>query len=130
MGDDIRSRTLYYLIHATKHIRRAMIMKAVMVASSTPGLLGFGGARRHRQSPLFQDDIDRLPQQLLTMFAGQTLTFEDIIARSIEQTGVCTETNYRACLKQLESHKRVTVTRITSKRSGLSKEDRVSFPGP
>ncbi len=47
MGDDGRATTLYYLIHATKHIKGVTLMKSAMTTSATPGELGYTGERHH-----------------------------------------------------------------------------------
>lgn len=128
MGDDSRDRTLYYLVHATKHLRGAMLMKDVMVASGTPGQLGYGGEERHWLLPLFDFHANELPSYLMKRLVGQTLGFEDVIATTIEETGTCREPDYRACLKELEKQRLITVERVTSKTSrGLGGQDRITF---
>lgn len=91
MGDDDCARTLYYLVHATKHIKGANVMKRAMVASGSRGELGYSGQMRHRMSPLFNLDTKNLPDYLLQRFGGQTVTFSSIIAQTIEETGTCLE---------------------------------------
>ncbi len=130
MGDDERAGTLYYLIHATKHIKGAKVMKSAMVGSATPGELGYDG-ERHHLTPLFDLSVSNLPYYLLREFAGQTASFDDVVARTIEETGTCQDPQYRHCLKQMEKDGKVTVERITStpSRGGLSKDDRITFQG-
>jgi three-Cys-motif partner protein len=129
MGDDARDRTLYYLMHATKHIKGVRIMKDVMVASSSPGHLGYAGEARHQMVPLFDFCASDLPFLLQRRFAGQTLSFNQVLERSIEDTGTCREPEYRACLKELERARRIKVERVTSKTTrGLGGEDRIAFP--
>jgi three-Cys-motif partner protein len=127
MGDDDRATTLYYLIHATKHIKGATLMKHAMTVSATPGELGYTGGRHHL-TPLFDLDVSNLAGYLLRTFAGRTLSFDDIVAQTIEETGTCRETHYNQCLKQLEKMGRVTVRRVSTVR-GLSGLDEVTFPG-
>lgn len=127
MGDDARAMTLYYLIHATKHIKGATLMKSAMAASATPGELGYAGGRHHL-TPLFDLDVSNLGGYLLHTFAGQTVSFDDIVARTIEETGTCRETHYNKCLKKLEKEGHVTVRRVSTIR-GLSGRDEVTFPG-
>jgi three-Cys-motif partner protein len=128
MGDDTRDRTLYYLVHATKHLRGALVMKDVMVASGSPGELGYAGENRHLLLPLFDLHRSELPSFLMGRFAGKTVTFDDVVAATIEETGTCRETDYRSCLKELEKQKWVSVRRVTSKTSrGLSGQDEITF---
>ena len=127
MGDDARATTLYYLIHATKHIKGATVMKSAMAASATPGELGYAG-ERHHLTPLFDLDVSNLAAYLLRTLAGQTVSFDAIVARTIEETGTCRETHYNKCLKQLEKEGHVTVRRVSTTR-GLSGLDEVTFPG-
>ena len=128
MGDDERDRTLYYLLHATKHIKGAQVMKDAMIASGTPGGLGYAGAARHRLTPLFDVDAAHLPAKLLEWFSGETLTFDEIVARTFERTGTCKEKDYRACLKELEQTSQIAVERVTSSTArGLGGNDRITF---
>jgi three-Cys-motif partner protein len=130
MGADERDRTLYYLVHATKHIKGASVMKDAMVASGSSGRLEYAGEARHGMIPLFDMDVENLPRFLLERFAGQTLSFDDVFAASIENSGACRERDYRNALKQLERSSAVTVRRMTSKTSrGLSGKDEITFPG-
>ncbi len=109
MGFDDRDRTLYHLIHATKHLKGAARMKDAMVASGTPGELGYGGEVRHSMTPLFDLDKDRLPGFLVRRFVGRSVTFRDVIAATIEETGTCRETDYRRAVRALHDAKRVLV---------------------
>lgn len=130
MGDDTVNRTLYYLVHAAKHPKGGMLMKDVMVALASPGELGYAGERRHQSIPLFDYQIDQLPEFLLRKFAGRTVSFDDTIAQTLEDTGTATaqEKDYRRCLKELESVGRVSIRRISSVRLGLKGQDRITFP--
>ncbi len=115
------------LVHATKHVKGASLMKQAMVASGSRSELGYAGETRHRMSPLFNLDADNLPVHLLRRFAGQTLTFSDVVARTIEETGTCVEVDYRRCLKQLDRDGVIKVQRVSTVR-GLDKDDRIMFP--
>jgi hypothetical protein len=103
-------------------------MKDVMVASGSPGELGYAGENRHLLMPLFDLHRSELPSFLMGRFAGKTVTFDDVVAATIEETGTCREADYRSCLKELEKQKRVSVRRVTSKTSrGLSGQDEITF---
>lgn len=130
MGADERDRTLYYLVHATKHIKGALVMKDAMVASGSGGGLEYAGETRHQMMPLFDMDADRLPDFLLKRFSGQTLSFEDIVAASIEDSGTCREPDYRQALKALRNGGRIRVRPVTSKRAtALGGKDEITFTG-
>lgn len=129
MGDDARERTLYYLLHATKHVKGLSIMKDMMVDSSSPGNFGYAGEQRHQMLPLFDFDVADLPSFLQRTLGGQIFTFDAIIESTLEETGTCRERDYRSCLKDMERRGQITVERVTSKsRQGLSGNDRISFP--
>lgn len=130
MGDDTRATTLYYLLHASKSIKAATVMKSVMTATGTPGQLGYT-RREHHLAPLFDASVHGLPEYLLRMFDGQTTTYDDVIARTIEETGTCVDTHYRTCLKQMEREGRVTVKRVSSTPhlKGLRGLDEITFSG-
>ena len=130
MGDDEINRTLYYLVHGTKAERGSRIMKDVMIALASPGELGYAGARRHQYRPLFNLNISQLPNYLLQRFAGRNVSFDGVIAQTLEdeETATCREKDYRDALKMLESARRVQIRRITSVRSGLKCQDQIIFP--
>lgn len=130
MGDDARATTLYYLIHATKHIKGAEVMKSAMTASGTLGELGYSGDR-HYLTPLFDVSQNGLPEYLLRNFAGQTVTYDAVLARTIDDTGTCKDSHYRQCLKQLEKNGCVVVRRVSSTlgRGGLRGLDEITFQG-
>jgi three-Cys-motif partner protein len=127
MGADERDRTLYYLFFTTNHVKGAMTMKAAMVASGSPGHVGYAGEERHRMQPLFNIDASGLPDLLRQLFKDRTLTYDQVITESIEMSGTCIDRDYRACLKAMEQQGQVTVTRITSKVRGLQGEDQITF---
>lgn len=128
MGDDLRERTIYYLLYATKHPLGAKVMKDAMIASATRGQLAYAGQQRHQLIPLINFDVEQLSTLVLEKFAGRTLSFLDVIAESSEETGVCKESDYRRCLKQLEAEGRLAIRRIVSKKSGWANQDLISFP--
>ena len=128
MGDDARDRTLYYLLHATKHIKGAQVMKDAMMASGSAGELGYAGAERHQLRPLFDIDAAHLPTRLMERFQGETHTFDEVIASTFEDTGTCREPEYRTCLKEMERTGAVQVQRVSSKTArGLDGHDRITF---
>jgi hypothetical protein len=68
---------------------------------------------------------EELEQILLHKFAGETIAFDDIREKTWGLPFI--ERHYRCVLKTLEGHGKVTVQRITSKRTGLSGRDLITF---
>jgi three-Cys-motif partner protein len=128
MGDDQINRTLYYLVHGTKHPKGGTLMKEVMVALASPGELGYGGATRHVSVPLFDMNRLDLPSLLHDRYAGKTVTFDGLIIDTLEddQTATCREKDYRAAVYSLEKQGVVTIKRVTTIR-GLDGNDEITF---
>jgi three-Cys-motif partner protein len=131
MGQDAADRTLYYLFHASGHIKAARVMKDAMVKAGSPGHVGYAGEARHRLRPLFDADASMLPSLIRRVLQDRPLTFDQIIAASIEESGTCIDKHYRDCIKKMENEEEVTIERQTSKtRRGLSGADLVSLQKP
>ncbi len=130
MGYDESQRTLYYLVHATKHHKGAILMKDEMVKVSTPGELGYAGTTRHHSRPLFRFDADALPDALLRRFDGRSSTFEDLIIETVEDNSATREPDYRKALKKLRSDGKVTVISVDSSGRGLTGRDVIIFQAP
>ena len=127
MGYEESQQTLYYLVHATKHLRGATLMKDEMVKVSSPGGLGYAGATRHHSRPLFNFDADALPDILLQRFDGRSMTFDDIIVETVEDNGATREPDYRKALKLLRADGKIGVEPVDSKGSGLRGRDVITF---
>jgi three-Cys-motif partner protein len=109
MNADNKDRTLYYLVHGSKHVRAATLMKDAMIASGSGADLGYNGESRHQMQPLFNMDALPLADFLFQTFADQVVTFDEIIARTIEESGACGVTQYRNAIKVLRSRGMVTL---------------------
>ena len=124
--DKVRGeRTKYYLLHASNHPSAVLLMKEVMwPLGDEEGMFDFSG---ESQGVL----ISRTPQAnelreiLLREFAGKGLPFDDIRERTWKLPFV--EKHYRDVIKGLRAEGIVTVTPVTSKRSGLRGRDLVRF---
>ncbi len=127
MGYDESERTLYYLVHATKHPKGALLMKDVMASLSSPGALGYRGAERHHSRPLFDLDAAEVPDTLLARFAERTVSFEGLITETVEDDSALREKDYRKAIQGLERDHRVAVERVESSRRGLKGKDLITF---
>lgn len=135
MCETERLRTLYYLIHATNNFTGHKIMKDIMYTQSVDGSFAYLGpqdvSRRH-QARLFDiHDIEELKVLLLERLAGTTLTYDDIqeeMCSPWESEPPYVNTHYNQALKELEKDGRISVRRVTSKKSGLRGDDTIRFP--
>ena len=128
---EAKKQTLYYLIHATNHIKGLKIMKSIMY--NIGGLdFTFTGSRLKQIS--LQDILDpnhpekALKSFFLTRFKDIKLTYDQLIEESLDETPY-PEKFYRSALKQLEVDQEILIDRQTSKTNkGLSKMDLITFP--
>src|SRR5262249_14420504 len=117
-------RTKYYILHASNHVEAVLLMKEGMwPLGDEEGTFDYSG---ESQGVLISSTPteDQLEQILLHGFKGQELAFEEIRKHTWSLPFV--EKHYRAVIKKLEG-KEVTVTRVTSKQSGIKGRDRVRF---
>jgi three-Cys-motif partner protein len=119
-------RTKYYLLHASNHPSAALLMKEVMwPLGDEDGTFDFSG---EAQGVL----ISRTPQGgelrqiLLREFAGTEHTFDGIREQTWKLPFV--EKHYREVIQQLRAEGIVTVSPISSKKTGLREKDLVRFP--
>jgi three-Cys-motif partner protein len=105
--------TSHHLVFASKQAKGANIMKRIMNKCSSQVFDGVGSfefdPREGETSnlPLFSPITD-LADRLLEVFAGQTLTFDELLEREAAVTQY-TDTNYRDAVLQLESEFRIEV---------------------
>ncbi|MBA7699489.1 hypothetical protein ES703_108186 [subsurface metagenome] len=130
-----RLKTLYYLIHANNNFKGHSIMKNVMFNQSALGSFAYLGPRdisERSQLRLFDiNDIGQLKEYLLEKFKDETLTYDEVQERACHpwyDEPPYIDRHYRKALKELEKERRIKVERVTSKKTGLKGEDRVSFP--
>lgn len=125
--DKVRGeRTKYYLLHASNHPSAVLLMKEVMwPLGDEDGTFDFAG---ESQGVLISrtPQVDELRQILLREFLGQELAFDDIRMQTWKLPSV--EKHYREVIQQLRAEGIVTVTPVSSKKSGLQKRDLVRFP--
>ncbi len=127
-------QTLYYLIHGTNNFKGHSIMKQVMYNQSAEGDFAYLGPEdmsRRSQIKLFDvEDIEALKKYLSVRFKSNVKTYDEI------QIEVCEpwydeppyiDKHYRQALKGLEKEQKVKIERISSKKSGLKENDKITF---
>lgn len=124
--EDIRGghATKYYLLHASTHVKAALLMKEVMwPLGDEDGTFDYSGEDQGiliSQTPT----AEQLKEILLLRFAGKEVTFDNLCEQTWELPFI--PKYYRAVVKQMEGNE-ITIHRITSKRDGISGEDRIRF---
>jgi len=119
-------RTKYYLLHASTHPRAALLMKEVMwPLGDEDGTFDFSG---ESQGVLITraPEIGQLREILLRGFSGREIRFDGIREETWSLPFI--EKHYRDAIQRLRSDGIVTVTPVTSKKSGLRGKDMVRFP--
>jgi hypothetical protein len=118
-------RTKYYLLHASNHVRAVLLMKEVMwPLGDEEGTFDYSGESQGiliSQSPREQE----LKDILLRDFHGQELSFDKI--RELTWNLPFIEKHYRSVLLDMAERGEATLTRVSSKKSGLKREDRIRF---
>jgi three-Cys-motif partner protein len=119
-------RTKYYLLHASNHPSAVLLMKEVMwPLGNEDGTFDFSG---ESQGVLISrtPQAHELGQILMREFAGKDLAFDEIRERTWKLPFV--EKQYREIIQKLRAEGIVTVTPVSSKRTGLRERDLVRFP--
>jgi three-Cys-motif partner protein len=117
-------RTKYYLLHASNHAKAVLLMKEVMwPLGDEEGTFDYSG---ESQGVLISSTptVQELESILLREFKGQDLGFDELREHTWMLPFI--EKHYREAIKHLEG-KGVTIRRITSKRTGISGQDRILF---
>ena len=118
------SRTKYYLLHVSNHVKAALLMKEIMwPLGDEEGTFDFSG---ESQGVLISSTptIDQLKTILLRDFKGKEIGFDELR----EQTWALpfVEKHYRSALQDLEGME-IEICRITSKKTGIKKLDQIRF---
>ena len=126
--------TIYYMIHASRHIRAFRLMKDVTRRQGAQGEFTFYGKddfARHAQLPLFGHDLEPLKRLMLEQFIGQEITFGKL-CDALYPDPACyyfTEPDFRQAGKELRSEGRIKIVPVTSKTErGLNDRDLIIFP--
>ena len=131
---DSGGTTIYYIIHASQHIRAFRLMKDTTKRQGAHGKFTFYGKDdfgRHAQLPLIGHDMEPLKQLMLERFIGQELTF-DQLCDALYPDPACyyfTEPEFRQAGKELRKDGHIRVVPVTSKTErGLNGKDLLIFP--
>jgi three-Cys-motif partner protein len=124
-------RTIYYLMHATNHFLGLKLMKDIMYNQGAKGIFSYLGPEEElygkRQKRLFEFDNMAFKRFLLERLEGRNLSYDEVMRQTYMDTPFV-DKDYRKALKELEQAGSVRITRFTSRKTGLSGEDRISFP--
>lgn len=124
-----KSRTKYYLIHASNHPKAALLMKEVMwPLGDEEGMFDFSG---EKHGVLFSSSPreEELREALLREYAGKQVEFDQLREETWDLPFI--EKHYRSVVKQLKEEGLVQITPVSSKTDrGLKKRDRVRFLPP
>lgn len=131
--------TSHHLVFASKDKKGVGIMKRLMNQASSEIIDGVGSwdfdpRDKGKSLPLFSG-LEEVRQRVLSVFAGRTLTFEQVIAEEVPSTRY-TDSNYRDALLELEAEGRIVLDPPAEKRPlqaggrrrTLSGRIRITFP--
>ena len=117
-------RTKYYLLHSSNHVKATLLMKEVMwQLGDEVGTFDFSG----ESQPVLISETPpehELEEFLLHEFSGNEMTFDELRERTWNLPFI--EKHYRSVLKSREG-KEIMITRVTSKKTGIQKRDRIRF---
>jgi three-Cys-motif partner protein len=117
-------RTKYYLLHASNHPKAALLMKEVMwPLGDEEGTFAYSGGHQPlliSERPTEQE----LRDALLERFRAREITFDQLLEETWNFRFIPKQ--YRAVLRQMEG-KEITITRITSAKTGIGGSDRIRF---
>jgi hypothetical protein len=131
--NDIGTRTSHHLIFVSKHPLGYGIMKEIMAKESSlheQGVPSFHYSPADKRFPLLFElnrPLDDLEELLLTKFAGQTLTMNEIYeAHHVGRRFI--KKNYKDVLKQMEAKKLISCEPAKRKIDTFADSVKVTFP--
>lgn len=122
---------IYYLIHASKHIRAFRLMKDKTKKLSAHGDYTFHGkhqAARQAQPELFGPDIESLKQLMLERFIGQEITFGKL-CDALYPDPACyyfTEPDFRKAVMEMRDEEKVQMNGA-GPRGGIKNSTSITF---
>ena len=123
-----KQRTYYYLIHLSNNLKGSSIMKSAF-CNLNSGRVEYLG---HIGSNLTIFDMTEYKiNDIISYFnndfwSNNSFTYNKIIDLSIDSTPY-TESEIKKALKALEASRKIDVTRVTSKKTGMNGEDIICF---
>lgn len=131
--DDAGGKTSHYIIHAAKDYAAYDIMRNIMAGESSSSVDGISSYSFDRakapQLSLFEEHggHERLAEELLVAFAGQTLTRDEICRQHSVGTDY-REQDYRIALLLLEGQGRIACSPSDRPPGTLASHIKVTFP--
>lgn len=128
---DSGGTTIYYMIHASQHIRAFRLMKDTTKRQGAHGKFTFYGRddfARHAQLPLFSHDLEPLKRLMLEKFIGQEITFGKL-CDALYPDPACyyfTEPDFRKAVVEMQGEKKVEMTG-TGSRGGIKDSTSITF---
>lgn len=123
-----KDATYYYLYHCTNHPKGIKEMKKVMYKTGTVGTYSYQG-KESLQRSLFstEPNTNELENYLLTEFAGQELTYDEIVESTLDSPFI--DKHYKAVLNKLRKDRAIEKRPVTTKGArGFSGKDVAKFP--
>ena len=125
--------TSHHLVFASKDAKGANIMKRIMNKCSSQvfdgvGSFEFDPKEGDASNLLLFSPITELSDRLLEVFAGQALTFDELVEKEETETQY-TDTNYRDAVLELESEFRIEAVPPASERRMQSGGVKRTLPG-
>lgn len=126
--------TVYYLLHASNHIKAFREMKDATHAESASGQFAYLGRDdfgAKSQLPLFEHDPAALQTGLLEVFAGRTISFDELCDAAYPNPRLFryVESDFRRALHTLVAEAKITKIAVTTKTPrGLAGKDELKFP--
>jgi three-Cys-motif partner protein len=118
------NRTKYYLLHASNHVKAALLMKEIMwPLGDEEGTFDYSGESQGVLISQTPTELE-LKDILLRKFKGMEMSFD--VLREQTWSLPFIPKHYRAALKAME-RKEVKIKRITSKQTGISGDDLICF---
>lgn len=128
---DSGGTTIYYMIHASQHVRAFRLMKDITKRQGAQGKFTFYGKNdfaRQAQPPLFGPDIESLKQLMLERFIGQEITFGKL-CDALYPDPACyyfTEPDFRKAVMEMRDEEKVQMNG-TGPRGGIKHSTSITF---
>ena len=122
VNDDEKLQTTYYLIHVTNHLRGCEVMKEIMYNAGTKGRFGYLGPEEGQMT--LSSGLN-LKDYLIDIFSEQTISFEEIRIKTVNETQFITK-EYKSALIELEQEKKISIT-DKGKQGGINDNSLICF---